>query len=136
MCDTGGISGFGICQDDEPYQNFGIEGDWNFGNYEQVFGLTANHSQKLHDIITKTVFTQSTAGASSGGEYYQEHRVPSLMGFKSHDYPPGPENSSSQSPRLHSSRDSAVLRYKEKKKTRKYAKASSRILIPQIIHVY
>lgn len=116
---TGGMSEFEICQDDEPFQNFGIENDWNFSNYDQMFGLPSTniqYSEKLHEIITKTVFTESTASANSGGDY-QEHQVPSLIDFKAHEspwYSSLPENSTS-----HSRRGSAIVRYKEKKKARK-----------------
>lgn len=49
LCDMG-TDGFGMCENDEFYDEFSVEDvDLNFDNYNEFFGTSRNHSEHLFD---------------------------------------------------------------------------------------
>ncbi|GKV41234.1 hypothetical protein SLEP1_g48800 [Rubroshorea leprosula] len=176
-----GAKGPGVCEDD-LYDDFNMdEMDLSFDNYEELFGVTLNHSQELFEnggidslfrakdmsaadsngqgavaaegsagLVTATqpacsnaasadsmmsaktdsilCFTTKPAhstlsfsgltGESSGGDYQDCGASSMLLMGEPPWCPPCPESTSAASV----TRSNAVLRYKEKKKTRKFEK--------------
>ncbi|EOX93575.1 B-box type zinc finger protein with CCT domain isoform 4 [Theobroma cacao] len=133
----------GLCEDD-LYADFNMdEVDLNLENYEELFGVTLNHSEELFEnggidslFGTKDMSAADSncqgavaaeahsslsfsglTGESSAGDYQDCGASSMLLMGEPPWCPPCNENSFSSA-----TRSDAVMRYKEKKKTRKFEK--------------